>query len=478
MEMFRSQNRLTSRVGALAGLAALMLVIALLASYAANASGQEDAHGAATTFLWIAVLLLVAKLSSLVERFGQPAVLGELVAGVILGNVSFVGITMFEAITHDAMITFLAQLGVVILLFQIGLESNITKMRAVGVRAFLVATVGVVVPFVLGTYIVGPYLMPGLSSNAYLFLGAALTATSVGITARVFRDLGKLQMPEAQIVLGAAVIDDVMGLIILAVVSAIATIGSVSIGAISWITAKAILFLIGSIVGGQLLAPRLGQLLSRVHAGSGMKFTLAISFGLIFSWLASVVGLAPIVGAFAAGLVLDPVHFRRFHEPTLVREVRDTIKDAPADIRKRVSAVLEHHSERHVDQLIEPVALLLVPLFFIYTGMEVELETLFNPTVLLVALGITVVAFVGKIVSGTVAGKVNKWLVGFGMIPRGEVGLIFASMGKSLGVVSDEVFSVIVIMVIASTLVTPIILTWLLKRSTDDGESTVVPRPA
>lgn len=460
-----ASSRAASRAGALAGLAGLMVVLAALAWYASGAEAGAEAH-TATTFLWIGVLLLVAKLASLIERFGQPAVLGELVAGVILGNLAFIGIGMFEAITHDEIIKFLAELGVVILLFQIGLESNIAKMRAVGIRAFLVAIIGVVVPFVLGTYLVGPYLMPGLPSSAYLFLGAALTATSVGITARVFRDLGKLQQPEAQIVLGAAVIDDVMGLIILAVVSAIVTLGSVSVGAIGWITAKAILFLVGSIVGGQLIAPRLGRLLSRVHSGAGMKFTLAISFGLIFAWLASIVGLAPIVGAFAAGLILDPLHFRHFREPAFIREVRDSIEQAPAAIQQRLSTVLERHAERHVDDLIEPVAHFLVPLFFVFTGMEVELETLLNPTVLLVALGVTVAAFVGKIVSGLAAGKVNKWIVGFGMIPRGEVGLIFASIGKSLGVVSDELFSVIVVMVILSTLITPIILTWLLRRPT------------
>lgn len=466
--MLTSSARTVSRVKALLGLTLLGVGILLVAWYANYLShGAEAGHHAATTFLWIAILLLVAKLSSLIERFGQPAVLGELVAGVVLGNLALVGLTMFEPIKHDEIVKFLAELGVVILLFQIGLESNITKMRAVGLRAFLVAIIGVVVPFVLGAYVVGPWLMPGLSNNAYLFLGAALTATSVGITARVFRDLGKLQQPEAQIVLGAAVIDDVMGLIILAVISAIVTLGSVSAGAISWIAAKSILFLIGSIVAGQLSAPWLGRLLSRVHAGAGMKLTLALSFGLIFAWLASVVGLAPIVGAFAAGLILDPVHFRRFHEPAVVRDVRDVVDEADAITQQRIAQVLEHHAHRHIDDLIEPIAYLFVPLFFVVTGMEVNLATFLNPQILLVALGVTVAAFIGKIVSGLGAGNVNKWIVGIGMIPRGEVGLIFASIGKSLGVISDEVFSVIIVMVMVSTLVTPIILTWLLKRQPD-----------
>lgn len=429
-----------------------------------SAEGEVTAgHNVGLTFLFIAVILLAAKISSLVERWGQPSVLGELVIGVIMGNLVLLGIHLFEPIKQDSIIAFLAELGVVVLLFQIGLESNLQKMRQVGMRAFMVACVGVVIPFVLGTYIVGPWILPGLSFNAYLFLGATLTATSVGITARVFKDLGKLQMPEAQIVLGAAVIDDVLGLIILAVVSAIVSLGAVSFGMIGWITAKAILFLVGSIVLGQLVAPRLSQLLSKIHTGHGMKFTLIISFGLIFAYLAQQIGLAPIVGAFAAGLVLDPVHFKYFKDPSVVDDIKQELSNDPSASEK-LTHVLDHYSHRHIEDIIEPLGFFLVPIFFVMTGMGVKLETMFNLPVLMVALGITVVAFVGKIVAGTVAGKVDKQIVGWGMVPRGEVGLIFATIGKTLGVVNDEIFSIIVIMVILTTLLTPPILTFMLKR--------------
>ncbi len=421
-------------------------------------------HNIAGTFLWMAVLLLAARFASLVERIKQVSVLGELVIGVILGNLVLLGIPLFEPVKHDEIIAFLAELGVVILLFQIGLESNMQRMMAIGVRAFLVATVGVVVPFVLGTWVVGPILLPGLTPNAYLFLGATLTATSVGITARVFRDLGKLHTPEAQIVLGAAVIDDVMGLIILAVVSAIATVGSVSTLQIGWITGKALLFLVGAIMIGQFIAPQLGKAFSKIHTGVGMKFTLAISFGLLLAAAAQGIGLAPIVGAFAAGLVLDPVHFRYFKDPQIVSDMRETIHNVEPLLKQRLTEALESHAQRHIEEIIEPIGLFLVPLFFVLTGMRVRLETLFQPDILLVALGVTAVAFIGKVVSGLVAGNVRKSLVGWGMVPRGEVGLIFASMGRSLNVISDQVFSIIVIVVILTTLLTPPILTFLLRR--------------
>ncbi len=406
----------------------------------------------------------MAKISSLVEKVGQPSVLGELVIGVIMGNLGLLGWHFFEPIKTDSIITFLAELGVVILLFQIGLESNIHKMKQVGWRAFMVAIIGVVAPFVLGTYIVGPWLLPDLSFNAYLFIGATLTATSVGITARVFQDLKKVHIPEAQIVLGAAVIDDVLGLIILAVVSAIVTVGGVTLGMVSIITAKAIGFLVGAIVIGQLLAPKIGHFMSKVHTSVSMKFTFAVVVCLVFSFLAKRAGLAPIVGAFAAGLVLDPVHFKYFKDPEVIEDIKKTAEDFSVETKNKIAEALKTHSHKHIEDLIAPLGMFLVPIFFVHTGMGVKLETMFNLPILLLALGITVAAFIGKIISGLAAGKVNKWVVGFGMIPRGEVGLIFAVIGKSLNVVSDELFSAIVIMVILTTLLTPPILTVLLKK--------------
>jgi Kef-type K+ transport system membrane component KefB len=441
----------------------ILVVAGLYPILATAGTAAETGHDTASTFLWIAIILILAKISGLVEKWGQPAVLGELIIGVIMGNLALVHFGFFEPIKHDAIITFLAELGVVILLFQIGLESNISEMAKVGGRAFLVACVGVAIPFALGYYL-SPFLLPGLPQNAYIFIGATLTATSVGITARVFKDLGKLQTKEAKIVLGAAVIDDVLGLIILAAVSAIITNGSASAGEITLIILRAAGFLAGSIFLGKIMAPRLGRIFSKIHNGIGMKFTLAISFGLVFAYLAGKMGLAPIVGAFAAGLVLDPVHFQYFKNNKLIDEVKTAAGQLDITAQEKISTATEKGSERHIEELIEPIGLFLVPIFFVLTGINVKLETMFDPKILLVALAITAIAFIGKIASGAVAGKANKYIVGFGMIPRGEVGLIFAMIGKNLGVVNDTIFSVIVIVVILSTLLTPPILAVLLRR--------------
>ena len=456
------RNRLFSPTMLAALLGGAVIMIPTLYSFAAGG----DAHGEyALTFLWIAIVLMAAKVSGLVERFGQPAVLGELLMGVALGNLALFGISIFEPITADPMIIFFAELGVVILLFQIGLESDIKEMTRVGYPAIMVAIAGIVFPFVLGAYLVGPYLMPGLDTNTYLFLGAALTATSVGITARVFKDLGKLKIKESQIVLGAAVIDDVMGLVILAVVTAMVVTGSITAGAVSMIVLKAVLFLGGAIIIGQLTAPYVGNLFSRIHTGSGMKFALAFSIGLVLAYIASLIGLAPIIGAFAGGLILDNVTFKWFRRPEFCEDLDDVAKTSEPKTKEKIQSVVKHYEHKHVEDLLEPVGQVFVPIFFVVTGMSVDLTTFADTSIILTALGLTLAAIAGKVISGFFAGKgVNRWLIGFGMVPRGEVGLIFATIGMGLGVVTGGVFSAVIIMVIITTLIAPPVLSAILKR--------------
>lgn len=429
--------------------------------------GESGGHGAFTiTFLFLAIIILFSKIGGLFEKIGQPPVLGELLIGIILGNLALLGFSFFDQMKSNEFIAFLAELGVVILLFQIGLESNLTEMRKVGLKAFLVGIVGVITPFVLGAYVVGPFLFPGQDTNTYLFLGAALTATSVGITARVFKDLGKIKTKESKIILGAAVIDDILGLLILAVISAIVAVGSITLGEVGVISFKAIAFLIASIAIGLFIAPHIGKLFSKIQAGAGTKVGVALAFCFTFAYLASLVGLAPIVGAFAAGLVLDSVHFKWFKSHSLVakiKKINENIKDTKA--KTLIKKEIDSFHKRHIEELVEDIAYFLVPIFFVYTGMQVDISTFADPKIIIMALGFTFVAFIGKLASGLAAGKgVNKWIIGFGMIPRGEVGLIFASVGMGLGVVTPPIYSVIVIMVIVTTLIPPLVLNKLLKK--------------
>jgi Kef-type K+ transport system membrane component KefB len=275
--------------------------------------------------------------------------------------------------------------------------------------------------------------------NVHMFMGAVLCATSVGITARVFKDLGKLKTKEAQIILGAAVIDDVLGLIILAVVSGIiaaAEIGrEMALGSLLQLIGVAILFLGGSIAVGLFFVPRIMRQLSRLKT-SGMMLISSLLFAFLLSYLANAAGLAAIVGAFAAGLLLENVHFQWFRENISIEEI------------------------------LRPISIFLVPIFFVQMGIQVRLETFADLSVLGVAAGLTVAAIIGKQICGLgVVGKgVDRLTVGVGMIPRGEVGLIFASVGKGLKVIDDATFSSVVIMVIVTTLLTPPALNLTLAR--------------
>jgi len=403
-------------------------------------AASEPGHGSSEVsdvLLGLIVILLAAKIGGdLVERFKQPAVLGELILGMVIGNLVLVGVDIFEPFKHSLTLEVLAEIGVIILLFQVGLESSLSEMMKVGVASFMVATFGVIAPFFLG-WGVGAWFLPEESIYVHIFIGATLTATSVGITARVLQDIGKIQTAEAKIILGAAVIDDIMGLVILAVVTGIIAAasggGELSSGGIFWIVFKALAFVVGALAIGNILAPRILKFASRMHVkGVLLSIALMICFSLAF--LAGKIGLAPIVGAFAAGLILDKVHYRDFTE----------------------------RGEHHIEELIEPIAVFLVPIFFVRMGMMVQLETFGQMDILFFAAVMTVAAILGKqVCSLAIFDKsINRIAIGLGMIPRGEVGLIFAGIGAKLmldghPVISGGTFSAVVIMVIVTTLVTP-----------------------
>jgi len=374
------------------------------------------------------------------ERFQQPAVLGELIFGVLLGNASLVGFHHFEYLKSNEGIGILAELGVIFLLFEVGLESNLKQMMEVGLSSFLVATVGVIVPMLLG-WSVGAWFLPQSSTLVHVFIGATLCATSVGITARVLKDLGKTAAKEARIILGAAVIDDVMGLVILAVVGGIIKASNrggagISILDVAFIALKAAAFLVIALWIGSRISPRMFSIASRLRV-RGMLLAVSISFCFLLSYLANRIELAPIVGAFAAGLILDPVHYQDFRDP----------------------------GEHSIEELLRPISSFLVPVFFVLMGVRVDLKTFADTSILAFALVLTVAAILGKqaCALAVLERGLDKVSVGIGMIPRGEVGLIFASIGAGLmlsgsPVIGSSTYSAVVIMVILTTMVTPPLL--------------------
>jgi Kef-type K+ transport system membrane component KefB len=345
----------------------------------------------------------------------------------------------------DPTIDIVARLGVLILLFEVGLESTVRDMLKVGLPSLLVAVIGVAVPFALG-WGVGAMLLPERNTYVHAFLGATLTATSVGITARVLQDLGRSKTAEARVILGAAVIDDVLGLVILAVVGGVISAAdrgaSLSGNAVILVVGKAVAFLFGALALGVYLSPRLFRIASRLN-GRGVLLATALIFCFGLAYVAAVTGLAPIVGAYAAGLILEDAHFRPF-----------------------VS-----RGEQQLENLVHPISSFLVPVFFVVMGMRVDLAAFTHVHVLGLAALLTAAAIVGKQACGlgVLDRSLDRLSIGIGMIPRGEVGLIFANIGLSLSVagqpiVDKEIFSAVIIMVIVTTMSTPPALKWSLAR--------------
>ena len=418
----------------------------MLLTFLQAPAAVSHGDGLAPVVLALAVILAVAKLGGdAAERIGQPAVLGELVVGVLVGNLTLLGVDWFQFITTNATIGVLAQLGAVILLFEVGLESTVRDMMRVGLRSLVVAALGVVAPWALGWW-VGALLLPDHSVYVHAFLGAVLTATSVGITARVLKDLGHAQSPEARIIMGAAVIDDVLGLVVLAAVAAVIAAADsgagLSYGALALVFGKALVFLVGALSLGVLLSPRLFSFASRLR-GRGVLLATALVFCFTLAWLASAIGLAPIVGAYAAGLILEDLHYRE----------------------------LAAKEERQLEDLIRPISSFLVPVFFVLMGMRVDLSALMRPEILGLAAALTVAAIVGKqaCAIGALGSRLDWLSIGIGMIPRGEVGLIFANIGLTLVVRGEHIidaatYSAVVIMVMLTTMITPPALKWSLSK--------------
>jgi len=364
----------------------------------------------------LVLVWLAAKVAGeAMERIGQTAVLGELLAGAIIGP------GVLGLVHESEMLHALAELGVLILLFEVGLESDLADLLRAGLQAMLIAFIGVVVPFAVGYGVMHWLGHPALLA---VFVGATFTATSVGITARVLRDLGRLQDAAAKVVLGAAVVDDILGLIILAVVTGVAQTGSVSLATVGLLSGRAFAFLVVAVVAGIRLAPTLVRWVGRLQA-RGTLIVYSVVFAVGLAAVADLMGLATIIGAFAAGLILATTERRA-----------------------------------HIEERVKPVADLLVPVFFVAVGMKVQ-PAMLNPfaesSQFGIAMLLTAVAVASKLTAGLGVCQrgVRRWPVAVGMVPRGEVGLIFAGVGLASGVVAEGLYSALVVVVMLTTFAAP-----------------------
>jgi Kef-type K+ transport system membrane component KefB len=443
-----------------------LLLVDVTYLFGAELNAVNHTDPVVSVLLHFSVILFAAKIGAeIFERIKQPAVLGELLFGILLGNMGLFipNYNFFDALRVDhitenwaIVIDSLARIGVILLLFEVGLESTFAEMKKVGKSSFLVASVGVIAPFILG-FLVSMIFITKIPDailkvapnfdiiNIHIFVGAILCATSVGITARVFQDMGLSQTKESRIIIGAAVIDDVLGILILAVVSNMVISAETGTGFDFWqivkITVIALLFLALSVFIGIKFIPSIFNVFAKMRT-NGILLISSLLFCFILSILANMAGLATIIGAYSAGLILEEVHFKEFKDTT------------------------------HLEEYLKPITSIFVPVFFIQMGIQVRLESFLNPAILGIAAALTFVAILGKQLCGVVVNEkgVNKLAIGLGMIPRGEVGLIFAGIGKSLGVIDDGLFSAAVIMVIVTTVVTPPLLKMSLGKSMRKAE--------
>lgn len=456
----------------------VLFLLSPLTAFAATdmPSGHDPVS---VVIFWVTLIFSLAIFGRYLAKLcHQPGVLGELLMGVLLGNLCYFfglqlivilregspifnimrdmlgGITLTQAVSDTIpnaqyaagvtkalsssegieyikvgyILDMFSRYGVIFLLFMVGLESSVEELKHTGKESVRVALIGVIAPIILG-FLAASYLLPEASYQAHLFVAATLSATSIGITARVLSEMKKLRTREARTILGAAMLDDVLGLIILAIVSSIVINDQVNMVEIIRVIFSTIVFFAGVL----WLGPKVLRALvfcTRFLDLWEAKLVVSFIFVMLVSWLATVVQLASIIGAFAAGMIINDEYFSAQEKP--------------------------HRANVRIKDLVAPLEALLAPLFFMLIGIQVKLESFFDWHVLLMSTGLIAAAVVGKLVSGYGAHRGDdRLLVGIGMLPRGEVGLVFASIGRTLGVMSDQLFAAIILMVIVTTFLAP-----------------------
>ncbi|MBS1766673.1 MAG: cation:proton antiporter [Acidobacteria bacterium] len=399
----------------------------------------------AGTLALLAFMWLAAKAGGeLALRLKMPAVAGELLAGLAWAACVKAWPGAVPDIARNAGMDLLGNLGVIVLMFAVGLESTVPQMLRVGLASLRVATLGVILPMGLGLLGAALFLPHGTPLAVDLFIGACLCATSIGISSQVLKEAGALDSTEGRVIVGAAVMDDVLGLLVLVAVSGIAAAaagGGLPVAGLMRTLALALLFLGLALTLGRFATPHLFRLAGRLR-GEQLLLPAALAFAFLLAWLGNRAGLAAIVGAYAAGLILEPAH----------------LED------------LENRERHRLEELVHPLVTVLAPLFFVLVGAKVDPSALMKPSTLLFGLVLALLGTVGKWVAGLGAGRGSRWTaVGWGMVPRGEVGFIFVGVGDALTLhgqplLSPEVSAAIVAALLLTTLIGPIGLGWDLRR--------------
>jgi len=391
--------------------------------------------------LHLLIILLAARIfGEMAGRLKVPAVIGEIFAGILLGP------SLLGFMRPDETIRLLAEIGIILLLFEVGLETDLSRLMQTGIKPILAAIAGVVAPFIAG-FMVSYYLF-NFELLIALFIGGTLTATSIGITVRVMTELGHQQSRESQIVLGAAVIDDIIGVILLAMLYNFSQTGEVDVVSTGKVMGTITIFLLLAPVAAKLLAKVIQKFEARSEI-PGMIPSTIVALLLLFAWIAHAAGAPELLGGFTAGLALA----RRFSLPFA------------AELRKQGDESFAHRLE---DQM-KPIVHLFAPIFFVMVGLSLNLREVDwgSMRIWALALSLLAVAVLGKLACGFILSNEplrSRWIIGIAMIPRGEVGLIFAELGRTSGILDNETYAALIIVIAFTTLVSPFILRGIYRR--------------
>lgn len=411
-------------------------------------------------FFWLfAIALLGARLlSEAAARLGMPAVIGELTAGLILGP------SLLGWLSVDATLEVLAEIGIVLLLFEVGMDTDVYRLAKAGAKPVIVALAGFGMPFVLGA---GVSLYGfGLPLVASLFIGGTLTATSIGITVRVLTELKRRSSDEAQIVIGAAVLDDILGVIALAFLHQFATAGEITPASVARVTAYIVPFTLLAPIAGKIVAWVIDHY-DRRSASPGLLVTMVVSLIMLFSFLAHLVGAPLILGGFAAGIAMG----QRFQ-----LSVAQRLGVPFTSVLNRVLAARPALSDR-LEHQIRPLIHVFTPIFFVMVGVSLDLNAVDWGSALVWKLGsvLLVIAVAGKLLAGYCIreSRLRQAAIGLSMVPRGEVGLIFTQVGLANGILNGELYAALLIVIALTTALPPFALKWLYaKWGRDEGLTT------
>lgn len=450
--------------GKLKFLVLLSLLIAPIYSYASTA-GANALDNKTKLFLWLMFCIILSRGFSFVKKFGVSILIGEIFAGICLGNAHLIGIHLFDGMAKDPIILFLSELGALILMLQIGLECSIEDIKLHGISSGIVALTGSSLTFLSG-FLVAKYWITNSSFSLQLLLGLIASATATGISAKVFKDMKILHFKEIKVILVAALIDDLVSIICFGIVSSfiLATKTNIATSLIN-----IVIFFFFSLGFKRIILPKLLQLVIKIDDGINMKLGLLMGICFLFAWMANLLGIAPALGAFVAGIILDKNIFINFSNSKFLNNLhRQTYAIQDEKLRIRLNNSIIYEKEKSLHTVLKPLAYVFTPIFFIYTGTLLDLRALMHSQTMLVAVILFIVTFASRFISGYFCinkPSLSKALIGLGMPPIGEAGLIFTLFAYNHKIMNADTVAAIVATVILSSVMIPICIKMTFKYS-------------